>query len=232
MTQFLKQRQRHPRTRARLTVCVAGAPITRSPVDSNETLTPRGVAARYRASALEMAKVSINLFIENLVLLPRSFRRVNRNKRDTRARLIAYRASSEFLRFPRCRLSQIENNCRPVALFLRQLRMSVTSSLQSEAACTKRIGAWLVCLTLMGKGTYECCAAWQCEHKWWNRELTLKCKLKCYVKPMKDPLSVCPSKGNQGTTRGKEKILLTSVGIEPTTSGLDLPLQHSYVPLR
>ena len=31
---------------------------------------------------------------------------------------------------------------------------------------------------------------------------------------MKDPLSVSPSKGNQGTTRGKEKILLTSVGIE------------------
>ena len=41
---------------------------------------------------------------------------------------------------------------------------------------------------------------------------------------MKDPLGVSPSKGNQGTTRGKEKILLTSVGIEPTTSGLDLPL--------
>ena len=37
-------------------------------------------------------------------------------------------------------------------------------------------------------------------------------------------LVVSPSKGNQGTTRGKEKILLTSVGIEPTTSGLDLPL--------
>ena len=32
--------------------------------------------------------------------------------------------------------------------------------------------------------------------KWWNRELTLKCKLKCYVKPMKDPLGVSPSKGN------------------------------------
>ena len=60
--------------------------------------------------------------------------------------------------------------------------------------------------------------------KWWNRELTLKCKLKCYVKPMKDPLGVSPGKGNQGTTRGKEKIILTSVGIEPTTSGLDLPL--------
>ena len=56
-----------------------------------------------------------------------------------------------------------------------------------------------------------------------NRELTLKCKLKCYEKPMKDPLGVSPSKGNQGTTRGKEKFLLTSVGIEPTTSGLDLP---------
>ena len=41
---------------------------------------------------------------------------------------------------------------------------------------------------------------------------------------MKDPLGVSPSKGNQGTTGGKEKILLTSVGIEPTTSGLDLPL--------
>ena len=41
---------------------------------------------------------------------------------------------------------------------------------------------------------------------------------------MKDPLGVSPSKGSQGTTRGKEKFLLTSVGIEPTTSGLDLPL--------
>ena len=41
---------------------------------------------------------------------------------------------------------------------------------------------------------------------------------------MKDPLGVSPSKGNQGTTRGNEKILLTSVGIESTTSGLDLPL--------
>ena len=41
---------------------------------------------------------------------------------------------------------------------------------------------------------------------------------------MKDPLGVSPSKGNQGTTRGKEKFLLTSVGIEPTTYGLNLPL--------
>ena len=37
------------------------------------------------------------------------------------------------------------------------------------------------------------------------------------MKPMKDPLGISPSKGNQGTTQGKEKILLTSVGIEPTT---------------
>ena len=37
--------------------------------------------------------------------------------------------------------------------------------------------------------------------KWWNRELTLNCKLKCYVRPMKYPLGVSPSKGNQGTTR-------------------------------
>ena len=41
---------------------------------------------------------------------------------------------------------------------------------------------------------------------------------------MKNLLGVSPSKGYQGTTRGKEKILMTSVGIEPTTSGLDLPL--------
>ena len=41
---------------------------------------------------------------------------------------------------------------------------------------------------------------------------------------MKNPLGVSPSKRYQGTTRGKEKILMTSVGIEPTTSGLDLPL--------
>ena len=32
---------------------------------------------------------------------------------------------------------------------------------------------------------------------------------------MKDPLSVSPRKGNQGTTRGKEKILLTSVETNP-----------------
>ena len=37
-------------------------------------------------------------------------------------------------------------------------------------------------------------------------------------------MGVSPSKGYQGTMRGKEKILMTSVGIEPTTSGLDLPL--------
>ena len=62
------------------------------------------------------------------------------------------------------------------------------------------------------------------EHKWWNRELTLKCKSKWYVKPMKDALGVSPGKWNRVTTRGKEKIPLTSVGIEPTTSGLDLQL--------
>ena len=33
---------------------------------------------------------------------------------------------------------------------------------------------------------------------------------------MNNPLGVSPSKGKQGTTRGEEKNLLTSVGIEPT----------------
>ena len=62
--------------------------------------------------------------------------------------------------------------------------------------------------------------------KWWSRELTLKSKLKCYVKPMKDPLGVSPSKGNQGTTRGKEKILLTSVGVGKVTVDL---IRRSWV---
>ena len=49
-------------------------------------------------------------------------------------------------------------------------------------------------------------------------------EFKCQVKPMKNPLGLSPNKGNQESTRGKEKIILTSAGIEPTTSGLDLPL--------
>ena len=43
------------------------------------------------------------------------------------------------------------------------------------------------------------------------------------IDPMTNPLGVNPSKGNQRTTQGKEKIL-TSVRIKPTTYGLDLPL--------
>ena len=40
-----------------------------------------------------------------------------------------------------------------------------------------------------------------------TENLTLKCKLKyVLLKPMKNPLGVSPSKGKQGTTRGKEKI--------------------------
>ena len=31
---------------------------------------------------------------------------------------------------------------------------------------------------------------------------------------MKDPIGVSPNKGNQGATRGEEKIILTSVGID------------------
>ena len=51
---------------------------------------------------------------------------------------------------------------------------------------------------------------------------------------MNNPLGVSPRKGNQGIREpheAKKKInRLTSVGIEPTTSGLDLPLlcQLSY----
>ena len=59
------------------------------------------------------------------------------------------------------------------------------------------------------------------------QRINSKCKLKCYVKPIKDPLGVSPSKGNQGTTRGKEKILLTSVGIEPV--GLSWALHSTLI---
>ena len=45
------------------------------------------------------------------------------------------------------------------------------------------------------------------------------------IELVNNPMDFSPSKGNQGTTRGKEKILLTSVGIEPTTFVLDL-LSH------
>ena len=63
-----------------------------------------------------------------------------------------------------------------------------------------------------------------------EQRINSKVYIKVLCEAMKDPLGVSPSKGNQGTTRGKEKILLPSVGIEPTTSGLDLPLlcQLSY----
>ena len=48
--------------------------------------------------------------------------------------------------------------------------------------------------------------------------------IKVLIEPMNNPLGVSPSEGNQGTAIGKEKNLVISVGIEPTTSGLDLPL--------
>ena len=35
----------------------------------------------------------------------------------------------------------------------------------------------------------------RCRNGGTDRELTLKCKLKCYVKPMKDPLGVSLVKG-------------------------------------
>ena len=36
-----------------------------------------------------------------------------------------------------------------------------------------------------------------------TRELTLKCKLKCYFKPMNNPLGVSPSKGKQLSSVGR-----------------------------
>ena len=55
-----------------------------------------------------------------------------------------------------------------------------------------------------------------------QRTVTLKCKLECYVKPMKD-LALALLKGIMEPQK-ERKFVLTSVGIEPTISGLDLPL--------
>ena len=57
-----------------------------------------------------------------------------------------------------------------------------------------------------------------------EQRINSEVKIKVLCETHKDSLGVSPSKGNQGTTLGKEKILLSSVGIEPTTSGLDVPL--------
>ena len=66
------------------------------------------------------------------------------------------------------------------------------------------------------------------KHKWWNRELTLKCKIilvLCETHAGKTRWVLALVEGiTLGTTRGKEKRFLTSVGIEPTTSGLALQL--------
>ena len=40
---------------------------------------------------------------------------------------------------------------------------------------------------------------------WWNRELTLKCKLKCYVKPMKDHWALALVKGIREPHEVKKK---------------------------
>ena len=56
-----------------------------------------------------------------------------------------------------------------------------------------------------------------------TRELTLNCKLKCYFKPMNNPLGVSPSKGKQGTTRGKEKIFWPRWESNPRPTDLDIP---------
>ena len=56
-----------------------------------------------------------------------------------------------------------------------------------------------------------------------TRELTLKCKFKCYINPRITHWALALVKGYREPDEAKKKSL-TSVGIEPTTSGLDLPL--------
>ena len=53
-----------------------------------------------------------------------------------------------------------------------------------------------------------------------EQRINSEVSLKVLLKPMNNPLGVSPSKGKHMRQR---KNLLASVGIEPTTSGLDLP---------
>ena len=45
-----------------------------------------------------------------------------------------------------------------------------------------------------------------------KQRINSEVQIKVLIEPMNNPLGVSPSKGNQGTTRGKEKNILTSVG--------------------
>ena len=67
-----------------------------------------------------------------------------------------------------------------------------SASRQNESNCLQRLNVVPRSTMNTNGGTYR-------EFK------TLKCKLKRYVKPIKDPLGVSSSKGNQGTTRVKKK---------------------------
>ena len=57
-----------------------------------------------------------------------------------------------------------------------------------------------------------------------EQRINSEVQIKAQNETHENPLGVIPSNGKQGTTRGKEKILMTSVGIEATTSGIDPPL--------
>ena len=61
-----------------------------------------------------------------------------------------------------------------------------------------------------------------------EQRINSEVKIEVLAEPMNNPLGVSLSKGNQGTTRGKEKNLLTSVRIEPTTSGAARHDIHMY----
>ena len=48
-----------------------------------------------------------------------------------------------------------------------------------------------------------------------EQRINSEVSIKVLIEPMYNPLGISPSKGKQGTTRGKEKNILTSVGITP-----------------
>ena len=100
-----------------------------------------------------------------------------------------------------CRLRR-QNFLFRVRLQYRQLRRLLQTHLGTY------VNLWMMWRVALGTQIVE-------------QRINSEVKIIVLIKPMNNPLGVSPSKGKQGPHEAR---LLTSVGIEPTTSGLVLPL--------
>ena len=84
------------------------------------------------------------------------------------------------------------NLLRAATLWLHRLVGLVHSSVPTHLC-------YVLCILPHGLLTKRDTADRLINYLWLDRELTLNCKLKRYVQPMKNPLGVSPCNGNQGT---------------------------------